>query len=320
MARNDLNGLPVLTIDKRLDLYGLVCIPAASLRQRSYELPPRNLPFVVWGIDEIETALQVLGWGRHGNQQQEYETKETDNNGQQDEHDRGSDTLVNAQKSKRQKSSRALLPWQVECVVVMREDEVDECRQYTMTDTFTFTHRLWQPDSLVKDVLLPLLRNKLRSSNGCREIWDWGAGAGRDVAYLAKELQNVSIEYCVVAWDHRYKREVDVNECEGFMSRQGVERATRVDYADLQRSIVDDKLTLMDRLGENNKLLCIYMVRYCPVSLMEALASLQDERLAAGFIVAVSQFGKAGDTWPHTYPHVSIYYILIYYCLFVACV
>jgi hypothetical protein len=83
--------------------------------------------------------------------------------------------------------------------------------------------RLWQPDAMVQNILLPLLK-ELPAQVG--DIWDLASGAGRDVAFLAEELIAAKKSFQVVGLDHRYNsKETDI--VTAFWDRRGLANQTK---------------------------------------------------------------------------------------------
>lgn len=140
--------------------------------------------------------------------------------------------------------------------------------------------RLWEPDGMIRDILLP----ELAKLDHIQEIWDLGAGAGRDACFLAEALPKVT----VMAYDHRYR--TDHDPIHAFFKRRGVASNTKVCCAN-----VTDL--------EDFPCQCVYMVRYWNRPLAERIA----KDAGVSTIIAVSQFGKprVGAPWPFPHPKVS---------------
>ncbi|KAL7578143.1 hypothetical protein ACA910_012588 [Epithemia clementina (nom. ined.)] len=154
--------------------------------------------------------------------------------------------------------------------------------------------RLWEPDVMVQDLLLPWIVEKATEALGGTvtsttkrtksdrggdgggvwiEIWDLGAGVGRDACFLAEELQhrlsllwasardgsssnnnnNKSIEFRILAIDQRYRScsshrslvKTDEEECIQFWNRRGVGSHVHCRCMDLSHRHHDDR-------GQNN--------------------------------------------------------------------
>ena len=152
--------------------------------------------------------------------------------------------------------------------------------------------RLWEPDTMVRDVLLPVL---LERTKPAQEIWDLGAGAGRDVCFLAESLPQATT---VVAFDHRYRNETD--PIHAFFERRGVAKNTKVcctNVANISQFTCD----------------CLYMVRYWNRTLVQRIS----EQARSSTVVAVSQFGKphVGADWPFAHPKVRVSDDVISVCI-----
>ena len=243
-------------------------MPLATLKQRSYELPPRQHAFAVLvpsaadddnddtkddtsddpnkpSTNQEEAALRLV--------QDFFLCLEDDDN----DNDNPNDT------TKKKKKRRAQKPWRVPLVILAGNDRNWEQaeslgvlvrsgiqrqqaqpqhlqegvkdnsanRKMSTSSPFHPLPRLWQPDSMVQTVLLPLLAERLGlhvsatkkisvthhpdDTNACvYEIWDLGAGSGRDVCFLAEELKAIGTRvaatkrpsFCVVGMDQRYRR------------------------------------------------------------------------------------------------------------------
>ena len=189
------NDLPLLDIRNDHEYYGKgrhsvigsIHIPLSHVKHRSYELPPRNNAFAVLvpaTLQDRQEAIQLI---------REFFLCQT--------------PLSNNDKKINVNRPRAPMPWKVPLVLLSEDDtnwkqakelkcleeSLDDFSSTTSSSSFIFRPlpRLWQPDSMVKDILLPRLVELLSLSqpsvkNGhgstvVNEIWDLGAGAGRDV-------------------------------------------------------------------------------------------------------------------------------------------
>jgi len=306
----------------------VVRIPLSQLRRRSYELPPRHRPFVV-AVDGcggdgsrsgsrssscLTTALQILTGD--------------DGSGNHDE------TGEEASPSKRRRQRRQRLGWNVVGAIVVprsssshendggdkkrmkkeRDDGNDEkesfgsigsdpCRQANIHRPLP---RLWEPDRMVQNVLLPLLKSQLqrlrcrsRRDNTFLEIYDLGAGAGRDACFLAEELMSLERQngmqqrqqrgtlfplspppsrFRVVAVDQRY-RGVHEREIRDFFRRRGVDGVADCRAVDMNDGNVLQNVFLEsnDMTNDDNVdralgvIKCLYAVRYCNVELLREL-------------------------------------------------
>lgn len=170
-------------------------------------------------------------------------------------------------------------PWKIEYAIIL--DETEATRE-SSNDTETVVKwplpRLWEPDSMVKNILLPLLQERC---DRVSEIWDLGAGAGRDVCFLAESLP----QSAVVAFDHRYRQETD--PIHAFFQRRRVDTNTRVSCIDVTEL-------------KSFSCQCLFMVRYWNLTLAQRVALEAHE----GTLIAISHFGKPhqGAEWPFKHP------------------
>lgn len=209
----------------RSNLVVVVHIPLTDLKDRLFELPPRQVPFAIlmdlctnkmddegsnrkFNADELSGRLQQLEWAL---------SNRSSNNNKKD------------QQAKR----RLVRPRRITAVIAADCDETwTEAAasglnvvilSSTCTDTaepksettdpsdrrlqyFRPEPRLWQPDPLIEHILLPLLQKELVAHQHSMavsssknenseilptlpfEIWDLGSGVGRDTVFLAEEL------------------------------------------------------------------------------------------------------------------------------------
>jgi hypothetical protein len=187
---------------------------------------------------------------------------------------------------------------------------------------------------MVEDILLPLLleappQTVVSTSNPDddtetlppveavrRLVWDWGAGSGRDAAYLAEELRwqsGAGRSWHVTAWDQRYPKDNDgtaADPCALFFKRRGLEECTSCRQADLHTAMVVDELLRQEaaRSPETEQpasvLAAIYMVRFYKRALVEALAA--SPVVPSGMLVAISHFAvtEPDGEWTFTHPKV----------------
>jgi hypothetical protein len=215
--------------------------------------------------------------------------------------------------------------------------------------------RLWKPDPMVEHVLLPLLLlqptpfgqsvahirldndETIASSSSSVEVWDLGAGLGRDVCFLAEELlyhwnttyptttwmngknntHHLPTPWRVIGFDQRY-RNVHVNDSIDFWKRRHVDTITACQLVDFSRiRHVTDLFEMTPAPTSHDKnhhhhhcrrvVRCIYAVRYWNKLLFQSIihAGLKnDPWLPKGTIVAISHFGKASihSTWDFPHP------------------
>jgi hypothetical protein len=150
--------------------------------------------------------------------------------------------------------------------------------------------RLWDPDSMVESVLLPLLKE----TSAALEVWDLGAGVGRDVVFLAETLRDRTI----VAIDQRYLKQSQpfLEFCQRRQVSQWTRcRAVRLDPISEFRNILQES---WDKVG------CFYAVRFWNKALFRCILDAAP-LIQNGTIVAISHFGKAtpDSDWPHIHPN-----------------
>jgi hypothetical protein len=271
----------------------IVHIPFSQLEERCYELPPRHIIFALL-IPDYSSIVAC------------------------------EEFLLGARKKSPQK------PWLVP-YAILASDPVNwqQARSLSLvreglqpcSGPFRAMPRLWEPDPMVAQVLLPvLLQNAMQdkdkgNDNGSRvgktsEIWDLGAGSGRDVCFVAEELREQlrlpksesSIK--VVGLDQRYQKAVAANEeCNHFYGRRGVGDMTACRRIRLEDW--DEFAGELQRSNrENGRVLCFFAVRFWNRPLVEQLVS--SPMIAPGTIFAISQFGKPSPdaTWDFAHPKV----------------
>jgi hypothetical protein len=244
--------------------------PLEFLRARSFELPARHVEFslLVDDADSLEDAQTFLLGPK--------------------------DSMTR---------KRPQQPWKVRNVVVTDDKFWKQAQDLAICSTSApIAHfplpRLWQPDCMVRDVLLPLLKDRLAQGNEF-QVWDLASGAGRDVAFLAEELlasrDNSQTSVKVVALDHRYNVK-ETNTVTSFFERRQVGQATKCVQMDLsQWSTLQDSLTQHCNVG------AFFCVRFWKRSLVEELAKAA---LSKGTLFAISHFCKpyVGAEWIFEHP------------------
>lgn len=237
------------------------------LKERSFELPARHVEFAILlapsDLDKAEAFL--LG-------------------------------------SKDNSRKRPQKPWQVSDVLLETPNFWEEAKALKIYQEKTDRQddeifplpRLWQPDAMVQNSLLPLLRESLSSDD---EVWDLASGAGRDVAFLAEELVSSKTSFkSVVGFDHRYN-EKETNIVKGFLDRRGVAEKTSVVKMDLS------SFGLVEEAMEFKSVAALLVVRFWKPLLVEALA--KSDCLASGTLFAISHFCKPFDGAPWDFVHPS---------------
>jgi hypothetical protein len=276
----------------------IVHIPFSELvAERAFELPPRNAEFVIFVEPaRLEAAVHFLT-GRS------FATAASP---------RGGNAVP-----------RMGAAWSVVGAILDTADTRQQIEQIALPPYDDPNQRLWHPDSMVEQHLLPLLRDRLTTrstptpqwSRRTVHVWDLGSGVGRDVAYLARNLRSVvesgsdgsndgehGPAFRVVGLDQRYKPR-DAAVFRSFMQRQGVDDLTECRCVDLTVSKDRDSSIVAALVDERPE--CIYAVRYWNRPLFETV-----DRLAPrGTIVAITHFAKPTDDadWPFPHPKVSQY-------------
>jgi hypothetical protein len=274
-------SIPFLFVDSGHGSVTVVNIPFHDLPERSFELPPRQLAFgLLFDCSDAPMVSAVRAY------------------------------FTSVSLGSRQR------PWRVTAIVDASRSETwhqaSALIGLTTTSAAIPSPRLWQPDTLVEHYLWPLLQQQLSTSctmSEATEIWDLGAGAGRDVCFLAEQLLHYSdrtsnpaiLPTTVVAFDQRYRNE-QRNEALHFFARRGVDAVTRCQQIDLQD--VAAVLSQIDNVQKrrNVRVVCVYAVRYWNQLLVEQIA--QTNCLRSGTLFAISQFGKShvGAAWMHQHP------------------
>lgn len=247
--------------------------PLEFLRARSFELPARHVEFslLVGASSNLEDAQTFLL-------------------GPKDSKDS-------------QKRKRPQQPWKVRNVVVADDNFWKQAQDLDISSTSAPIARfplprLWQPDCMVRDVLLPLLKDHLALGNS-EVVYDLASGAGRDVAFLAEELlasqAKSQTPVKVIALDHRYNAK-ETNTVTSFFERRQVGQATKCVQMDLSKwSTLQDSLTQKCDVGG------FFCVRFWKRSLVEELAKAA---LPKGTLFAISHFCKpyVGAEWNFEHP------------------
>lgn len=301
----------------------VVHIPLDCLRERSYELPPRDVAFgiLVSTFADLEQAKQII---LHTNEQQRaWKVKfaivlEADD-----------DTNVNDQAP-----TTVAVGQVISALHRLTSDRQtvsgSPCQPHS--SLFRPLDRLWKPDPMVEHVLLPTIIQTMfaTTTTHCNvrsdermEIWDLGAGAGRDVCFLAEELKAASAHvaanhpsclpptnFCVVAVDQRYRSDHQ-KVCHQFWQRRRVADVTdtkRLDLNDVDATLQaiqdaqrDDDIA---NHGVKSAIRCLYAVRFWNRPMIEGIA--RTTVLQPGTIFAISQFGKPhpGAEWKFAHPKV----------------
>jgi hypothetical protein len=258
-------------------MHRVVPIPIQEWKQRSFELPARHVPFLV--LVQSEDAMAA------------------------------SDFLIGPKEipSSTKMRKRSQKPWRVQAFLYADKLDPTVLEKYhfsiqndlsLLSETFPLP-RLWEPDPMIKNILLPTLQLELKQKFSSKEtvrILDLASGAGRDVVFLAEEIlaSSKSIPFKVEALDHRYN-EKETGIVNGFFHRRRIEAVTECIQIDLSQWS-----TLQHLLSSS--VMALYCVRFWKPSLVEALASSSD--LAPGTLFAISHFCKPseGAEWKFAHP------------------
>jgi hypothetical protein len=269
----------------------IVHVPLTSLKERSYELPPRHVTFALLIPDpDALPYLQELLLGA------DYSTFSSKRKGSRKPWKVPYGVLASADET-----------WQLaKALGILQENIVDS--SLTSVSNFVALPRLWQPDPMVEHVLFPILRDELQRHNtgsDVFEIWDLGAGSGRDVSFLAEELKAAlpAPNFCVVGLDQRY-RDMENEDCLRFWSRRGIRDVTdcrKMDFCDC-----DEVMKELEKACNKGKcaVKCFYAVRFWNRKLAERLA--ESTIVSPGTIFAISQFGKPFVDAPWNFEHPKV--------------
>jgi hypothetical protein len=346
----------------------VVHIPHNELTHRRFELPPRHVPFAILVNPQLD-CMTTRSNAHSGATNDSFLARilgllSGDGSAVEIRSDHGNVSDHNVHESGKHQAlrpNRLACPWNVAAILLASDETWRQARQSgvsvrqsDLNDTeneqqrvlFQPEPRLWSPDSMVEQVLLPLLvrmvlstgdgvvnhENHEQATAAARsvEIWDLGAGVGRDVCFLAEELAaahwshwrvvtsaSPAMPFLIVGLDQRY-RDVDQNEAIEFWKRRRVESVTCCRCVDLNNvNMVESLLMAANLDGQQSNspvsintnrnqcfVQCFYAVRYWnqPLFAMLVRAGL-DRRLRCGTIVAIAQFGKPYANAPWPFPH-----------------
>jgi len=256
-------------------------IPLEYLEKRSFELPPRHVEFTILlsgnDLDEVESFL-----------------------------------LTQQQNGRRRKKKPN--PWKVSHVLLDSDDFWSEAQNMGMVFQPSTMHnrrpqvRLWQPDSMVENILLPLLvvkakndiDNQRSSSNSSSEVWDLAAGTGRDVAFLAESLHVTSMDYKLIAIDHRYNAKETKIVNDFFDRIVGV--GNQISSLKLNLSSWKTLEQAKSSTLVNNQVAAMFCVRFWKPHLVEGIAN--SKSISSGVFFALSHFCKptTGASWNFDHP------------------
>jgi hypothetical protein len=306
----------------------VVRIPLEELGARSFELPPRHKPFFLlvsaddWHTDDrLAPLLMGLTTTTTTTTEQPLPTRPL-----------------------RKRPRRTGVPWKVAGVIVDTAANFRQALELGLVPACTETApvgisssyvplpRLWAPDSMVEEILLPLLceatlpmikvgeaittddHATTKRTLVRRLVWDWGAGSGRDAAFLAEELRwhsGATASWHVTACDQRYHKGGTSAEepCALFFARRGLVECTSCRQADLHTAAVVEELLRQASSSPAAEdppsvLASIYMVRFYKPALVKALAA--SPLVPAGMLLAISHFAvtEPDGEWTFTHPKV----------------
>jgi len=299
--------------------------------ERSCELPPRHVPFVV--LVPIKYTNEFMHKNKHGRIERPTSTSVNKDPNENYSDEGFISNFFLASKSKATQQSR--VAWKVENILLDCDcDSSKSCcsEQCIWTESSKLKiisppeeplslpplPRLWEPDPLVQKDLFPLLTKSLddhiksNSSKGSKlQIWDLGCGAGRDICYLAQSFQewingmrggNPSIEMNV--------RFVGVDNHKGSAAR-----CLPLWRHCLVSNITDTRMINLNNvehfssaLSDQQVVMC-YSIRFLNRKLLAYITS-KSCALSKGTIYATSHFCKASDGASWLFDHPSARHVL----------
>lgn len=254
----------------------VVHLPFSSLvsGERSCELPPRSTEFAILVEEDKEKNYF--------------------------------ESFFSATISKATQQSRKA--WNVVAVILADEEFCNQARDMSrkaenqVVSIFP-SPRLWQPDPMLPTILWPelkrLLLEKTQQENQF-EIWDLGCGAGRDVCYLAEQMESLdddSIKNVLIVGIDNHKG--SARRCEPLWKNRNVSQRAKTFNLNLNKLA-----TVQQHIGSH--VLCLYAVRFLNRKLVSYIANECDNFLS-GTIFAMSHFCKPfqGAPWEFSHPKVS---------------
>ncbi|GFH43931.1 hypothetical protein CTEN210_00405 [Chaetoceros tenuissimus] len=253
----------------------IVHLPFEDLQsgERSCELPPRNVQFAI--LIPSHTNMDLV-------------------------HE-----LFFGRKSKATQQSRK--PWFVLQILIENESLWSDAEALNLVCKEALDPlcqaRLWKPDGMVENTLLPLLQDKFKSES-CESftIWDLGSGAGRDVCFLAEELKhistNMSKNFTIVGFDNHKGSAARSNP---FWKNRGVADVTASKLLNLQHVHL-----LHDAIQEEKNLVCLYAVRFLNRTMLRFIASCTNIK----GIFAMSHFCKETKDSEWNFEHPNVKHVL----------
>jgi len=186
--------------------------------ERSGELPPRNVEFAI-----------LIPARQHDASDDQLEDKRR----------REYEEIVaffGATISKATQMSRT--PWSVRQIVLESSSELhsgsdvwqDAAELNVLTENGEHlmypSPRLWQPDALVRNDLLPLMHHALEEydhdsvSATPLQVWDLGSGAGRDLCFLAEELKSWWVRRLTTAQQENNNKTIGLFQTRGVTKKR----------------------------------------------------------------------------------------------------
>lgn len=305
----------------------VVHIPLHELKHRRFELPPRRNPFAILSsIDEPDSSLAL---------QQRIQDLLS---GRCDTPLGSCQSIIISESCKMKNRNRLVQSWHVTALLNANDMQLwrsaEQCGVSVFVagsedpiinsvndkvQIFQPLPRLWSPDPMVEDILLPLIQQTMQSHpDAFLEIWDCGSGVGRDACFLAEELlywckRSVFVDehdfrFRVIGWDQRY-RGSHTNDIVDFLKRRRVDAVAMSQCVDFCRvfsakALIDELSMLSWGPNYRRQMYCIYMVRYWNKSLLQSLVQAgYDGILPKGTICAISHFGKSSIDATWDFPH-----------------
>jgi hypothetical protein len=280
-------------------------IPVEYLKERSFELPARHVEFTILVSENDLDVVESLLCGSKNGRQKPWKVAHVllDTEDFWNEASQNIGMVVVQQQQQQQQ----------------QHDQLDNKSSIVINNN-TSGVRIWNPDPMVENVLLPLLvkaknndnsNNRIMTSssssssssnnNNSFEIWDLASGSGRDIAFLAEELYvaNPNTDYKLIAIDHRYnaKETKIVND---FFDRRGIGNQTSTLKLNLSNWTTLEQAMSTNIL--NNHVAAIFCVRFWKLELVEAIANSQS--ISSGVLFGLSHFCKPtiGASWNFDHP------------------
>jgi len=283
----------------------VVNLPLESLLngERSFELPPRNIPFAILVPSKYYTR---------------------NNSTLSIDFDQILFEFFYATKSKATKKSR--IRWNIPQILLDDESLWADARrlgillqndEHPEGATIFPQPRLWEPDAMVRNYLLPLLEKEFSLLGYAVkvpvEVWDLGCGSGRDICFLAESLIQYPIHF--VGIDYHMG---SASRCQPFWERRLCQQQNR-SVTTVTKNINLNKISFFQEYllsASKGALKMMYCVRYINRKLFHTVAN--SLYLPRGFLFAVTHFCKEteGSKWEYEHPSVRsiVSFLLILLC------